>query len=265
MQPTKYAITISYRGTLFCGWQKQLGKSSGTRLSIQSVLEKTLCQITQEKINPHGSGRTDAGVHAVGQVAHFTIQNKKWNPLTLQKALNGNLPDSIRVLSVKEVESDFHSQRSAIKKQYGYYFQQGPCPLAHMGEYVWWIQKKLDLKAMKKAASYLKGKHDFKPFQASGGFTKTTERQLFEVKVFKEKILFPAHVQKEFYLVKIQLVGSGFLKQMVRSIAGTLVQVGEQKRDPKSIKHILEAKERKWVGPTAPSRGLWLEKVWYPE
>ena len=200
----RYAALVSYVGTGYCGWQTQAGPDSGDAPSIQETIEAALRQITsEEKLSFAGSGRTDAGVHATGQVIHFVLKRKHWEPEILQKGLNsilgayrtGKVSKYIQILGVKEVPVGFHAQRSAVKKQYSYYFQQGPCALPHVEPYSWWIKKELDVKAMQKGLNFLLGKNDFKPFQASGGKTSTTVREILEAEVSLQKIQFPGLTQ----------------------------------------------------------------------
>jgi tRNA pseudouridine38-40 synthase len=265
----KYFAKVSYLGTEYCGWQRQKVQMGTELPSVQLSFESILQKITSEDVRCVGSGRTDSGVHALGQGVHFVLQRKLWDPKILLKGMNSLLPRSIRVLELQTVPLDFHAQRSALKKQYSYYFQQGPCALPHLEPYSWWIQKSLNTEAMQQALSSLVGEHDFKPFQASGAKPGPTTRQILEAQVSWEKIGFPHGQPNEllepaFGLVRIRLVGTGFLKQMVRGIAGTLLQVGEGRRPPTCIQEILELMDRSQVGPTAPGRALWLEKVWYP-
>lgn len=263
----KYAVLLSYVGTNYCGWQKQYGSAAAGAPSLASTIESVLEKITEEKISLVGSGRTDAGVHAVGQVAHFRL-HKEWDPWKIQRGLNSRnmLPTDIRALAVQPVEMDFHAQRSADKKQYSYFFQQGPAPIAHLEPYSWWIHKKLDLEAMQRGLDHLKGEHDFKGFQSSGAKPGlTTVRRILEAEITLERAVFPGVPYPSVQFVRMRLVGTGFLKQMVRGIAGTLLQVGESRRPADDIRSILETQDRFAVGPTAPSRALWLERVWYPE
>jgi tRNA pseudouridine38-40 synthase len=202
------------------------------------------------------------------------LKLKEWNPAILYRGLNSLVPPGIRILSVQNVDLGFHAQRSAIHKQYSYFFQQGPAPLPHIAPYSWWIRKELNVGAMNLAAESLKGVHDFKPFQASGAAVKSTVREVFEAEVCEEPIVFPelslsetkgygGGTSKRFVMVRFRIVGTGFLKQMVRSIAGTLLEIGEDRRDVSSILQILKTKDRGQVGITAPGRGLWLERVTY--
>ncbi len=269
----KYAAWISYAGTRYCGWQKQKGSAALGAPSIQETLEKALLKISrEEKVSLVGSGRTDSGVHAAGQVVHFVLNKKEWQPEILVNGLNSLLPRDIRILGVQAVPVEFHAQRSAEKKQYSYYFQQGPCSLPHLEHFSWWIKKSLDLKAIQAGLDYLKGRQDFKSFQASGAKPGPTVREIFEAEVHWEPIGFPmvpglapAKSDCELGLVRIRLIGSGFLKQMVRGIAGTLLQIGEGRRDSACMREIIDSRDRKLVGPTAPGRALWLERVWYPD
>ena len=267
----KYAIVLSYFGSPYCGWQRQKGNAGGSKPSIQGTLEEALQKITRENPSVVGSGRTDAGVHALGQVAHFLLREKEWDPQILHRSLNGLLPSSIQVLHVQSVAIDFHAQRSALKKQYSYYFQQGPCAIPHFEPMSWWIRKRLNLEAMRIALQTLVGEHDFKPFQASGSKPGSTVRAILEAEVTTLPIPFPLSAfsdsfpaQNRLELVRVRVMGTGFLKQMVRGIAGTLLQVGEDRRPPQCMSEILETGDRAQVGPTAPARALWLERVWYP-
>lgn len=282
----KYAVLLSYMGTNYWGWQKQ--KSSATKglkhssqespqkssqdspqdrskaykSTLQQTLEEALGRMTGEVLSCVGSGRTDSGVHSIGQVAHFVLKTKEWDPVILQRGLNGILPRSFRVMGIRKVSLDFHAQRSALKKQYSYYFQQGPCALPHLEPTSWWIQKRLNLDQMSKALEHLIGEHDFKPFQASGSKPGPTVRKILQAEVSLDKIACPT---RDFGRVRVRIVGTGFLKQMVRGIAGTLLQVGEGRREPSCMQEILSSGSRTLVGPTAPARALWLEQVWYPE
>lgn len=256
-------MKLSYVGTHFCGWQKQRQSVGTQKPSVQETLEKTLQQITQEQVRVVGSGRTDAGVHSVGQISHFVLHQKKWDLQILLRSLNGLLPRSIQVIEIDWVDSQFHAQKSALKKQYSYYFQQGVCALPHLEPYTWWIRKTLNMEAMSEALHYLVGEHDFKPFRSSGAKPGPTVRKVLEADVKWEPILFPELNSSGFGLVRIRLVSNGFLKQMVRGIAGTLLQVGEMRRSPQCIQEILAHQKREEVGPTAPAKALWQEQVFY--
>lgn len=259
----KYVLLLSYQGTKFCGWQKQKGSAAAGAPSIQETIEAAVERITGERISLVGSGRTDSGVHAVGQVAHFVLSQKLWKPEVLKNGLNSLLTTDIRVLGAGMVALDFHAQRSAEKKQYSYYFQQGPCALPHLEPYSWWIRKTLDLEAMNEGLRIMIGEHDFKPFQASGAKPGPTTRRILEAEVSRVPVAFPGGMASQASMIRVRVIGTGFLKQMVRGIAGTLLQVGESRRPASCFAEILATRDRALVGPTAPARALWLEQVWY--
>lgn len=263
----KYAVILAYKGTRYCGWQTQKGSGAAKDPSIQSTIQAALLQMTGEDVSIVGSGRTDAGVHAVRQVAHFILKEKVWEPRILFRGLNTILPPDIRVRHVLPVTIEFHAQRSAVRKQYSYYFQQGSSPLPHLAPYSWWIHKTLNVEAMSEAVQCLIGEHDFKAFQASGSKPTTTSvREILEADVTVVPAGFPVDplFGEEATFVRVRLMGTGFLKQMVRGISGTLLQVGDGRRPPSVMKELLDARSRQGVGPTAPARALWLERVWYP-
>ena len=261
----KFAAVVSYKGTRYCGWQRQRGSAAAGNPSIQETIEKALSKITSEKVAISASGRTDAGVHATGQVMHFKLERKEWDPNKLRLGLGSLLPADIRILALVPVALEFHAQRSAVKKQYSFYFQQGPTELPHLSSFSWWIRKPLDLDSMRTALGHLVGEHDFLPFRASGAAPGTTIRTILEASLQWQPIGFPERVEPGFGLVRMTVVGTGFLKQMVRGIAGTLLEVGEGRAKASCTVEILEKKDRSLVGATAAPRGLWLEKVWYPE
>jgi tRNA pseudouridine38-40 synthase len=157
----KYAARVTYLGARYCGWQRQHGSAALGEPSIQSKFEEVLQSIVTEPVTVVASGRTDAGVHAAGQVVHFVLREREWSAEILRRALNSRLPPSIRVLKVEPVSIEFHAQRSATKKQYSYYFQQGAASLAAYEPYSWWIHRPLDLGAMQEAVTDLLGEKDF--------------------------------------------------------------------------------------------------------
>jgi tRNA pseudouridine38-40 synthase len=270
----KIAARLAYLGSRYHGWQKQPQTpqaSVGPLITIQDVVEQAVSQMFSAPITVVASGRTDAGVHAYGQVIHFWLNvpdaEKRFPPEIIKRGLNSILPQDIRVMQAWRVPDDFHAQQSAEKKQYSYLLQQGPAPLPQWLQTSWWIYRKLNVEAMSEAISYLRGEHDFKAFQGKGAKElRSTVRTLFEAEVTREAVphLFGYDLNEEGYsFVRIRLVGSGFLKQMVRGIVGTLVPIGEGIRQPIEMKEILENQDRSRLGPTAPSRGLTLERVWY--
>ncbi len=243
----KLKILIEYEGTRYYGWQLQ-----PNQVSIQEVLESKLHKITREKIRVIGSGRTDSGVHAEGQVAHFqTTSTMKLQEFL--KALNSLLPADIVVKKVEEAKPDFHAQISATRKTYRYTILNRDYPSALQGRMAHYIATPtLDVTAMRKAARCLVGSHDFKSFQGSGCTAKTTMREIYRLSVVKKDDF-----------IRITVDGSGFLKYMVRNIVGTLIEIGWGNWPPEQMKAILKSKNRRLAGPTAPSRGLCLVKVVY--
>lgn len=262
----KYAALVNYVGTQYTGWQKQRGPASHGGPSIQEFLDQALRQVTSEpETKTVGSGRTDSGVHAAGQVCHFVLRRKEWKTETLKLGMNTNLPPDIRIVAVRPVAIEFHAQHEVERKQYSYYFQQGPCAIPYLEPYSWWIHRPLDVQAMQKALDYIQGEHDFLPFQGRKAKVGPTVRTLFEAQISEEKIHFPGQTPTtpEIKLIRARLVGNGFLKQMVRGIAGTLLQVGEGRRPPEDFARILKTLDRGLVGATAPARALWMERIWY--
>ena len=240
-------LTIEYDGKEFNGWQKQPNK-----LNIQGNIERAIETITGEKVDLNASGRTDAGVHAIAQVANFktnsTLPIEKW-PL----ASNANLKKSIRIKDAKEVDLRFHSRLTCKKKTYRYVINNskyGPEIYRNLETH---IPYKLDVIKMQNAAKYFEGEHDFKAFKASGTSSKSSVRTIYSAKVIdagNEKIY-------------IELTGNGFLYNMVRIISGTLVDVGCGKIKPEEIKNIIESKKRNLAGKTLPPQGLYLVNVEY--
>lgn len=245
-EPEKIKLTIAYDGTAYHGWQIQ-----PNGITIQERLQQALATITGESLTVYGSGRTDAGVHAWGQVAH--IQTFTTIPLNgLWRGLNALLPDDIVIRSLEPVAADFHARKSARAKTYLYSIDNGlqPNPLTRF--YSWHIRKPLDMAAISKAATFLQGTHDFLSFKAADGETITSVRTINKIRVWKRgRYLF------------IMIKANGFLKNMVRIIVGTLVEIGTGKRDWQSLAAILAAGDRKMAGITAPAMGLMLRTVYY--
>lgn len=238
-------IVVSYNGSRYCGWQKQ--KDS---LGIQGEIEFACKKIFKEDVDVIGSGRTDAGVHALGQVANFkvgtTIPASK-----ISEILNNNLPKDISVLLSEEVGPDFHSRYSAHRKIYRYQIYPSRIRSPFLRDVSYQVKYDLDIEKMREEAKALVGEHDFCGFMSSGSSVKTTVREIYNIDVFKEG-----------ELVVIEVEGNGFLYNMVRIIAGTLVDIGRG-RITMSMKDIVESKNRKNAGHTAPPQGLFLKKVIY--
>jgi tRNA pseudouridine38-40 synthase len=251
-------LVLQYDGTDYSGWQSQ--KQGET--TLQSVLEDRMLRLTGRATRIVGSGRTDAGVHALGQVAHCRTSSGLDVP-TMQRALNAMLPDDIRVVSVEEVDGSFHPRYSAVGKRYAYLIVNSQNVSPFLNRYLWRVPKPLNLREMKKAADAFVGEHDFKAFMASGSNVKSTVRELWDVSVTQRRNYGFLGFSLQGKFIRISLEGSGFLRHMVRNIVGTLVEVGKGKIDADAVQEIIAAKKRKLSGPTAPAMGLFLEKVFY--
>jgi len=241
-----YRITLEYDGSGFEGWQIQ---PEGRR-TVQGVVEAALAQVTRECVRCVGSGRTDAGVHAAAQVAHVVFASAP-DPEALRTALNGVLPGDVAVLACERVPEGFHARFSATGKLYRYAIWNGPTrsPLSAARSH--WVRSRLQLAPMRAAASLLIGTHDFAAFQASGSEVATSVRTLRRVDVLGT----PGAE------VAIELEGPGFLRHMVRIVAGTLIEVGLGRREPASLTDALAGRRRALAGGTAPARALTLVRV----
>ncbi len=247
-------LTISYDGTNYCGWQRQKGEFRGVKKrTIQGTIEETLEKLLREKIKLTGSGRTDSGVHAFGQVANF----KTKSILSLKeigRGLNALLPKDIRIKRVISVPERFNSRYDVLSKIYHYVISRHDSPF--LLNYAYFCPYKLDLSAMRKASGFLIGKHNFFSFRAAGSKIKNSVRSIEKLSIRKKKT-----TCSDLIIIKIQ--ASGFLYKMVRNIVGTLLEVGKGKISPGEIKKILYKKDRKFAGPTAPAKGLYLKEVRY--
>ncbi len=239
-------LKISYHGKYFYGWQKQ-----PTVKTVQGELEKALKKILKIDIHTDGSGRTDAGVHAIEQVANFKIDKEIPNSAFLH-GLNSILPKGVRVQEVEDVDLDFHSRKSSIKKTYKYQIYNSWVSSPLYDDFYHWVKYPLDLEKMKEATKFILGKHDFISFAAAKNSTKTTIRSIYNAKWEQnDKIL------------TFTITGDGFLMKMVRNIVGTIIEVGLNRYEPNMIPIILNKKNRKYAGKTAPASGLFLKKVYY--
>ena len=250
----KYALLIEYNGNGMVGWQRQ---EAG--ISVQGTLEKVANQIFKDKFLIQGSGRTDAGVHALGQVAHIYLPSNhpitSKHPFYIISAFNSFLKDTyIRVVSVKPVKSEFDARFSAIKRYYKYRILCRAAPAGIDKGKVWHYRKKLNIKLMKEGIKYLIGKHDFTSFRTIKCQAKTPIRTLDEVNFSCEG---------DEIIIKIK--AKSFLHNQVRIITGTIVKIGDGTWEPQKIDDILKGKDRSLAGPTAPPEGLYLEKIDYPE
>ena len=243
-----FKLTIQYDGTRYDGWQRQ-GNTDNT---LQGRLEGVLSRMVGKPVEIQGAGRTDAGVHARGQVASVHLP-EGYTPQEVQNYLNRYLPEDVAVVEVVEVGERFHARLSATGKEYRYHIRMGTVPDVFARKYQYRVEEPLDLAAMERAAGYLTGKHDFRSFCGNRRFKKSTVREVF-------------HIGVEVCGSDLTLVyqGDGFLYNMVRILTGTLLEVGLGQRTPESMVDILEARERTAAGKTAPAQGLVLQEVYYP-
>lgn len=240
-------LTIAYDGTNYHGWQRQKG-----HITIQETIERALKKFFKLRINLTASGRTDAGVHAISQVANFKIKKLKIPIEKLTYVLNNALPEDIRILKSELVNNTFDARKSAKSKTYLYVISNSSVQSPFSSRYSWHIPDKLNIHKMRSGGKYLIGKKDFRAFMSSGSAVNFTKRTI-------KKITISKHDSQIFITIK----SDGFLKQMVRNIIGTLVEVGMGKRQPTDIRRILNSKDRKKAGICAPANGLFLLKVEY--
>lgn len=242
----KYKLTIAYDGSAYSGWQVQ-----PNGLSIQEVIQKALALILKESVTLIGSGRTDAGVHALAQVGHFeSVQ--ELDLFRLQHSLNGTLPRDIRIKAAEKVPDSFHAQRSAKGKIYHYHLWLEASDDPFLGPYHSHFRHKLSLPRLKEAAQCFVGTHDFIAFTNTGGSAKTTVRQIYRIDVVEQR-----------GGLRLEFEGNGFLYKMVRNIVGTVLEVATGKRPLEEIPLIFETKKRTKAGVAAPAKGLFLVKVLY--
>ena len=265
-------LTLEYDGTAYVGWQRQ-----PEGVSIQALLEDALAAFEGGPVTVHGAGRTDAGVHAIGQVASVRTRASH-DVATLHRALNAVLPLDVRVVAVEDAAPGFHARYDAITKTYEYRVVNAPYASAFAHRYVWHVPGALDVAAMRAGATVLVGRHDFAAFRALGGDAATTERTILsldlevgsdptrgsgessgpENRAFSDRGLTPAG------LLTLRIVGDGFLRHMVRTIAGTLVDVGLGRWPADHVARILAGRDRAAAGRAAPPSGLFLMAVGYP-
>lgn len=244
-----YKIYIQYDGTRYKGWQVQ----KATDMTIQGKLQSVLEEMSGQPVEVIGSGRTDAGVHAYGQVANFHLP-EHFQAKEILDYLNQYLPMDIAVTSIEEVEERFHARYHATEKTYMYRIHTSPIPNVFERKYMYSYTEKLNLQKMREAAKLLIGTHDFMAFCGNKKMKKSTVRTVTAIDI----------IEKEDE-IQISYTGDGFLQQMIRIMTGTLIEVGNGTKQPEDIKKILESKERKNAGYTVPAEGLALLKVKYGE
>lgn len=243
----RYKCIIAYDGSGFSGYQVQPKKRT-----VQSVIEAVLTKMHKgSPVKISASGRTDAGVHAKGQVVHFdsplSLPFEKW-----ELALNSMLPEDISVLSVEEADSAFHARFDATGKEYRYYLNQSPKRDPFQRNYAFHYPYLLNLEAMREASAYLLGTHDFSSFCSARTEVEDKVRTIETIEILQDE-----------KRVSFRFIGNGFLYNMVRILVGTLIEVGSGKRQPEEIVEILEKRDRRYAGKTAPGQGLYLWKVYY--
>ncbi len=243
----KIMLTVSYDGTAYCGWQVQPNADT-----VQRTIEDAIHKVTGEKVRVTGSGRTDSGVHAKGQTAHFAVEKDSIPAEKYAKALNAYLPADVRVLSSQSVADSFDACRGAKRKTYKYSCYLSDIELPLKERYAVKMDQTLDVEKMKQGAVCFLGKHDFKGFCSTGSSIKTTERTIYalDVELNGQDLTFT-------------ITGNGFLYNMVRIIVGTLIKLGENKCTAQDIENMLKTGNRELGGKTLPAKGLCLEKVEY--
>ena len=255
-----FRITVAYDGTDFVGWQRQ---AVGT--SIQGLIEDALGELDGRKVTVTGAGRTDAGVHALGQVASFTLA-RPVDAATVKRAVNARLPSEVRVLTAVEAAPTLHVRFAARTKTYRYRIWNGEVVSPFERRYVWQLAGTLDIDAMRRAARLFEGTHDFAAFQAAGGAVRSTERTNLssELRIADcgMRIDCGWPIPQSALLV-FEIVGDGFLRHMVRAIVGSLVEVGRGRQPVEWVGEVLASRDRMQAGPTAPARGLFLMSIDY--
>ena len=246
-------LSVAYDGTSYCGWQVQ--KNGET---IEGVLNRELSRLFDEEITVIGASRTDSGVHALGNVAVFDTE-ARMPADKMAYALNSRLPDDIRIQRSFEVPSDFHPRKTACVKTYEYRIlnREFELPSERLDSY--FFRRRLDVERMKAACPYFTGEHDFKSFCSIHTQAETTVRTIYSLEVTEQKL------DSQGRLIRIRVTGNGFLYNMVRILAGTLIQIGLGAYAPEDVAAMLEACDRQAAGPTAPAKGLTLLGMRYPE
>ena len=245
-----FKITIAYDGTDYVGWQRQVAG-----VSIQGAVEDALRQFDDRDVLVAGAGRTDAGVHATGQVASFSL-DRAIDAATVVRALNAKLPADIRVMSAVEARDGFHARFDARSKTYRYRIWNGEVLPPFERRYVWHVPGPLDREAMSAAAQLINGKHDFAAFQGAGSDAATTERTIFQSAIRIPQSGMP-------HMIYFDICGDGFLRHMVRAIVGSLVDVGRGRHAPDWIAQVIASRDRAAAGRSAPASGLFLMSVEY--
>ncbi len=243
----RIAMGVEYDGTHYNGWQYQPHAPS-----IQERLNNAISAVADEIVSCIGSGRTDTGVHARAQVVHFDTRAERSSRGWLL-GINSNLPDDINILWIKEVDAEFHARYSAIKRAYRYSIINRPVRSALERHRAWWVRQPLDVKAMATGARHLLGTHDFSSFRAAGCQSHSPVRNMMHIEVTR---------RRDWIVVDCE--ANAFLHHMVRNILGSLVEIGRGERPVEWMRELLEARDRKLAGITAPAEGLVLDRIQYP-
>jgi tRNA pseudouridine38-40 synthase len=256
-------LTVAYDGTVYSGWQIQPDKPT-----VQGTFEATWQRLTQELLRVTAAGRTDAGVHALGQVVGLSTETRLSND-DLHRGLNALLPDDIAVVSIEDAREDFHATYDAIGKRYQYHIHNARWPSVFDRHYAWHYPQRINATAMHAAGQSLVGRHDFSSFETAGSERPDSFRTIHELTVSECTPLAPREgihlAERDDYTgrITIDVSGDGFLYNMVRTIVGTLIEVGTGKRDVAWPAEVLSARDRRKAGQTAPPHGLFLVRVDY--
>lgn len=256
-EPSRYKIIIEYVGTNFAGWQRQ-----NNALSIQELIEEAVYKFSHEKVTLFAAGRTDAGVHAIAQVAHFDL-SKKIEPYKIINAANHFIKPYVSIIECQEVSNDFHARFSAKMRHYLYRIVNRPTQVAVERNKVWWIKQDLDIELMKDAANCLVGNHNFSSFRAKHCQAKSPVKTLTKLDIVRSNFYYLQNGFDSSTEIRFYLSAPSFLYHMVRNIVGSLVLVGMKKCPPEYIGELLRKQDRQFAGPTAPAEGLYFLGVDY--
>ncbi len=250
-------LVLEYDGTNYHGWQVQ-----DDAITIQGIIEERIKKLNGVPTKVYGASRTDAGVHALAQVAAFNTP-KAHDIETIKKALNATLPVDIRILNANEIDASFNPRDDAIRKIYFYIIANERKSSVFLQRYTFTVKKYLDINSMIASSKYLIGEHDFTAFMGTGSKIKNTTRTIYSLNVETLHEIDFMTVKLRGNFIKIRIEANGFLRHMVRIIVGTLIEVGRGRISESDLKNILESRNRNLAGPTAPPQGLFLEKIFY--
>ena len=257
-----FKITLAYDGTNYAGWQRQ-----HTDPTIQGLVEDAISEVEGQSVKLYAAGRTDAGVHALGQVASVCLSHSI-DSMALLRAVNSKLPRDVRVVDVQQVADTFHARFDTSEKYYRYRLGIGRVQNPLERRFLWWLSESIKLSPMREASNALCGQHDFASFQTAtdDSSPKSTVRTITAINIGVEEAQSWSALggNREARIITVDIHGNGFLRHMVRTIVGTLVEIGRDRRAPESMMTLLSSRDRRQAGPTAPARGLFLVSVEYP-